>query len=818
MSTISRTSSSILSAIGGKRFSGMASGLDTDELVKNMTTSTRSRIAKAEQQKQKAQWKMNSYRSISSKLLAFQNKFTSYSSASNLRSPSFFNRSAIKALGTNSKYVSVSGNGNNLGSATIAAVEQLATKTSYVSSSAVSSGILEGTAMEADARAMSDLAGKTISFKYNNKSYSIRLDETKNYETVDEVVEELNAKLAETSGGSFKLGEHIQVSYNADSKKLEIGLTEQGQGTGNSLEITKVDSEIESILGLKKESKIVGDERIVGETEVTDDILKSEAATTMKDVIDRVAEQSITVNYNGKSVSISLGTAEELRARSEGTLEEKIQGALQDALNKQFGSGRIKVDLQDTGNGKALSLQTTTPNGKEDRASTLTISNGKADVMKALGLENGATNRVNTGTALKDSGLHLNGDVKDYAVRIKDSISGKVHVIDKTVDGKAFDENTSLKDIMDAINASDANVNVTYLSTADKLSITSTQEGASGQFEIVGTDGNADSEFNLGQAIFGKDDSGYNKTEGQDAVIWVDYDGAGGSDPVKITRGSNTFDLNGATVTVSGVFNNVDENGKVIDQNETVSFEAKADTEKITKAVKEMVDAYNEILELANKMVSQKPDRSYTPLSSEQKEEMTEDEIKNWEEKAQEGLLFNDPDLRSFTTDIRFLFGSTSQEIKALQDIGITSGSSYTDNGKLSFDEEAFKAALESNLDKVKDLFTAAEQSVKNEDGTTTVTQRGGIMNNLKTVFDKYAAEGGKGIFVQMAGAEDSPLSKLNNTMQKEIDQFEDLISSLQDKLADEAERYYNKFSSLEVYISNMNSQSSWLSQQFGGQ
>lgn len=53
--------------------------------------------------------------------------------------------------------------------------------------------------------------------------------------------------------------------------------------------------------------------------------------------------------------------------------------------------------------------------------------------------------------------------------------------------------------------------------------------------------------------------------------------------------------------------------------------------------------------------------------------------------------------------------------------------------------------------------------------------------------------------------------------MQKQMDSYDDLIDSLNDKLEDEIEKYYNKFSKLETYISNMNSQSSWLSQQFGG-
>ena len=232
-----------------------------------------------------------------------------------------------------------------------------------------------------------------------------------------------------------------------------------------------------------------------------------------------------------------------------------------------------------------------------------------------------------------------------------------------------------------------------------------------------------------------------------------------------------------------------------------------------------MVELYNEIIELSNKMVSEKPNRGYAPLTAEQKAEMSEDDIKNWNEKAQEGMLFNDIDLRNFTQEIRFLFGSDSESIAAWEKLGIKASSSYTDHGKLTFDESAFRAAVESDLDGVKDMFTALEVSHVDENGKKVVTQKGGVMTNIKTIFDKYAGTEGatKGLFVQQAGAKESPLSMLDNVLQKQMDSYDDLIDSLNDKLEDEIEKYYNKFSKLETYISNMNSQSSWLSQQFGG-
>ena len=133
MASVSGTSSSsILNSLSGKRLTGLASGLDTESLIENMTLATRTKIAKQYQNKQLLQWKMEAYRSISSKIIAFQNKFTSYTSATNLRGTAIFSKNIIEAAGEYSKYIKVSGNGKNADKVSIAGVEQLAKQTSYV--------------------------------------------------------------------------------------------------------------------------------------------------------------------------------------------------------------------------------------------------------------------------------------------------------------------------------------------------------------------------------------------------------------------------------------------------------------------------------------------------------------------------------------------------------------------------------------------------------------------------------------------------------------------------------------------------------------
>ena len=475
------TAGSLYAAASGKRMGGLASGLNTDELVESMTAGTRAKIAKAEQNKTKAKWKMDAYRSISSKLIAFQNKFTSYSSASNLRGSSIFSRSIITASGEFSKYVKASGNGNNTGKVTIAGVAQLARPTSYVSSNRVSVSTLDSGEIP-DTTDVSKLAGQSISFKYNNKSFSITLDSSKDYQSMDDVVNEINLKLSKTDYNSEgKLDSQIKASYEGGKLKLDFA-SDSVRNTGNILEVTAVSDGIKSTLGINKGAKLTKTSALTGKA-VTDSDIKNAHVT--KNMTEVLAGKKFSFSYNGKTASVTLGKAEELAALGEdgkpdlSKLDmEKVREAMQKELDDAYGSGRVKVSLNDN----KLSFSTITPNGKPDDTSVLTLTSGDATALKAMGMTSGASNRLNQNAAIGKSGFDFGktmgegktaADINEYAVRIKDNISGQEYVIDKTVDGRAFDENTTMDEIIRAINSSDAKVEVSYLSTTDKLSITS---------------------------------------------------------------------------------------------------------------------------------------------------------------------------------------------------------------------------------------------------------------------------------------------------------------------------------------------------------
>ena len=144
-----------------------------------------------------------------------------------------------------------------------------------------------------------------------------------------------------------------------------------------------------------------------------------------------------------------------------------------------------------------------------------------------------------------------------------------------------------------------------------------------------------------------------------------------------------------------------------------------------------------------------------------------------------------------------------------LRSIGIET--SYEDGlTTITLDESKLRAALESDLDGVRDIFTKSKENGADSDG---------IMASIQKVTDKYAATTGatKGILIEKAGSQYSPTAALSNTMLDKMDEIDKQISSWQSKLSDKVDYYTNKFTQLELLINQMNSQSSALAGLTGG-
>ncbi len=807
MASVGSLSSSTSNSIRG--YGGLASGLDRDELIKGMTLGTTSKLNQQEQKKQKIEWMQEAVRAISDKMISFHGKYTeTLTSSTNLFSSLLWGRNKITTSGDNSKYVSISGTASGADAMTIMGIKQKAQNASLSSTGKPASTM---TSESIDFSDVQTLKNQTLEFSYAGKDYKVLLNEG-DYSTVDNAVSSIQNILNKTDVGEGKnLGDVIKVTRDGDAFKIEAN----EKIVGDKPTVLKGGTALE-YMGI--ENKVVNfSDGTQGP--VSSDTSKIDLEKTWA---ERVKGQTLTFSYNGTEAKIEI-------ADDADTLE-KVKESLQKSLDAKFGKDRVSVDIKnkdDSGNAitPKLTFRTTIPGDgatkETDDSSILKVTGGNYETLSALGLRAGLSNRTNFDEKV-DLSAFGSAEEKEIPVKDKDGndtgetvkeywYKFKLNGEDIQVRG---DENgfATKKDLINAINNSNANVTVTYQEAADKFTFTSKVNGASGVIDFSKNSVDANNKLS---EVFGLNrDKMNDSVRGQDAIVAVKY--AGSDQEVELRRDSNTFTVDGLTIALKGEFGYKKNDAGELERDhsvDAVEINASVDVDKLMDTIKSFVADYNAIVDLVNGELTTKHDRDYDPLTSDQKAELSENEISKWETKAKEGLLYGDSDLRSLSMDLRVVVSGGL--LVEFEKIGINLSSSYSDNGKLSIDESKLRAALETDPESVEKLFTS--KAGVDAEGNETFN---GLATNLKSVMDKYVKTIGsmetKGILIRKAGSKSAAQSLTQNTYYDQLTALDKLINQLKTRLKTEQDRYISQFSTLETMIANMNSQSSYLSSMGG--
>ena len=372
-------------------------------------------------------------------------------------------------------------------------------------------------------------------------------------------------------------------------------------------------------------------------------------------------------------------------------------------------------------------------------------------------------------------------------------------------------KDTTIQEIVDELNDSPMGMNhsFAYNKYTGQIEAKDKKSGAALELKITDHDGDS--------VEFDKENApkiAY--TPGQDAKFTVTVNG----ETLNMTRSSNNVSIDGLSFTMKEEFDgsynkdgtqNLDAAGKPVYKNK-VTFQSQTDTDKIVDAIKGMVDDYNAMMSEIKSAYSTMPYRksggsfaNYEPLTDEEREGMSESAIERYEEKAKQGILFGDRNLSNLYTKMNQAFSfSNRDDVDTLKDMGISIGFSINEGTQaIQLDEAKLRSMLESDPDRVADLFTKTD----------------GVMDRMKTQLEYYGKTTGepKGVLIQQAGSPLSSLSLMSNNWQKEIDNYNTQIERWQDKLTSQVERYTSQFSRLEMLIQQMNSQSSTLAGMMGG-
>ncbi|WP_295756121.1 flagellar filament capping protein FliD [uncultured Oscillibacter sp.] len=904
---------------------GLASGMDTESMIENAISAYKNKISALSQKRTKTEWKQDAYRSMISKMSSFLSKYTSYRSANNLMSTSFFDQ-AVKTVSKGANKDLVSAVGRASSDIRIDRVRQLATAATYK----LSGTALDGTTaafgqdkVSASASGTLDLDKEidisklngSLTLAYggaNAQSYlTVNFDETKTYANADELVAEINKQLegqsvsigTKTYTGKELLDNVVKAEVGADGKITFADPKKNGvyvSGATGSVQ--------EQLLGGKEPSTEAGKQ--IKSLTLADGALDTEKMSTLEYLSTRGASMEITLD--GKTKTIKLPGEDAVKGLTGADRDAAYVKAFQKSIDDAFGKGKLTVS-DANGDGNGIQFQFDAPKG-----STFAIGSTKGEIL-GFGESDRVTSYLNTGKTLGElmKGKDFSTFEKAYVLDSKGNKTDKLatdangkQLYSFKVNGKEigqFNEDTALSTVFNAMNSnSDSEVKVGYSKLTNELTFTAKDTGAASEIDF-GDD------TSMAAALFGKVDTnseGY--SAGQDAIFEASVNGTSLGE---ITRSSNDVEMDGMTISLKGTFGyQTDEDGNIkydvsqakddkgnsmfyiyqgqgkekqisaeqlddgrfvfsdyktgktvygtldadgkmsfLHENgstvyaqldgggnlrfttdesqkqemnvltektaikdtkaEGVTFETSSDADKIVDVVKQMVEDYNamakEIKDAYSTLPAQRSNGAYyEPLTAEDEEGMSESAIKNWNEKAKQGVLFGDRDLASLYQRMTSAVSMTGEHGAALREAGITVNYS---NGltTLEFNEDKFRAALNNDPDKVRDAFTSSVESGAKSNG---------LMQALKQPLDIYGkTEGGKGVLVEKAGSPLAPSTMYNNTIQKELNNIDSQIERWQDKMEDQIDHYTSQFSRLEQLIQQMNSQSSYFSQLMAG-
>ena len=800
MSSVSRTSSSLgNTALRG--YGGLASGIDRDALIEQMTARTTSKITAKKQAMTKLEWKRDAYRSISNKIIDLQDNYLSYSATKSLKNSDFFAKNQVSVQGDPdyTKYISATGNADTASRVSVLGVNKLATSATLISGekktdSAITLGGISESDFSNKEIKTSNLSGTKLTFgtysitdkKFTEEatftfptSYEKKVDGGKT-ETVtidytassDEIVKQLNEAL-DSQGFLGKDGKSgIKFTLNGD--QIQISQTDSITDKGKSCVIRETSSALKSLgfnSGNMKQDDIdngISLDEFNGHTSSLE-----AAAITKQPLSGYLKGKSISVSYGGQTKNIELiGDKEEIKDF------KAFKDSLQNKLDKAFGSGKVTVGEDQNG-----SLTFTATDNKQ----TLQISADSKELQNALGITSTQSNKISTGSSLWENRDKLGLGKYNTKEELNDALKNF------TVNGAKIDNitaDTTVDGLLTAINNNkDAGVTATYLGSENKFVLSSNEKGKGREISLGADPKDTTDAANL---IFG----GVSQ-DGTDGEMSILYNGV----QTTITSSSNTFSIDGLDIRATNTFNTgsaTAEGG--------VSFTASADTEKVTETVKKFIEAYNAMIDEVRTQATTRPDSNYKPLTEDQKNEMNENSIKNWENKAKEGILYNSSALKDLDNATQGIFSSMMMNgvsYDDLEKIGISFSDDYTAGGKIVFDEEKFKTAMDSDPEKVSDLFTGTHGIVNTIDST------------LSTYATRYASKNGNsyGVLIEEAGSEKLSLTLTNNSIYKELKDMQETITNLQSQLSTEQDRYISQFTQMERLINQMNSQSSYLSQ-----
>lgn len=796
-------------AVSNLRLGGITSGFDTEAMVTQLLSSYQTRIDKQSQKITKLSWQQSAYQDITKKITEFKNTyFDVLKRDTYLMSPSTFNKFKADVTATSNADtagLTVSTTSNSSSGSYKIKLNQAA-KASTAQGNSITSGNFK---LDLD-KALSSASGEvktnddgsktwTMNFALDVQVGGIRktisfsadalLGADGNVADKDaaksSIIDSLNQKLQESFGYSGKTsGATGATDANGKEWFLQVKLGSDGKAefqVGGNASVSVAENKGNFGLAQPKEKVAISTGSVVtgvnafqveiGGKNVS--VAFNGVSSTYYDSKGQTGNEAILAEYKELKTAayrksynladneiVSDEQLEKFNYSNEQAAKDKNAASIKEALKGVAGY---------TFNFDGTYVTAADSNGNSVDFSMTSVEGGTLGLTKAS-----ASNKINSGSTLSDLGFKPEADGT-----YKLNINGTEISLDKK---------STISSMMSAVNKSAAGVTMTYSSLTNSFTLESKEFGGTGKVEVGDT--------SLGRSLGLVDDNGtVGASEGQNAIFEINGQ--------EVYLNDNTYTLDGNTFT----FNDNMTIG------ETYTVNIAKDSTTVKDALKKFVESYNKLIDDVYGYIGKSPAKdddgnTYEPLTNAEKDEMSEDEITKWEEKAKQGVLYNDSTVSTVMSQMRSaLYTSVTLDDGSkfgIYNLGIKTSSEWSEHGKLQIDENAFDKAFENNEDAIIKLFTDSDT---------------GMMKKLNSVIDGAVKSSGaantRGTLVRKAGKADSSVTT-DSTIYKEMVKMQDRLKELQDRYNTKEEYWWKVFTNMETAMADLNSQTSYISSYLG--
>lgn len=508
------------------------------------------------------------------------------------------------------------------------------------------------------------------------------------------------------------------------------------------------------------------------------------------------------------------------------TKEEKYQKAQTKLSWKQdaWKSLNIKVkgmydNIKNLRFSSAWNMQKTTVS--DSTRATITTSGSAVNGTQTL-----AINKLAKGTYITSGQLSASGDTLSASTTLEElgytGDSANINVKDSNgnlVKTVTVSKSTTISQLVSGLNEA-GNLKASFDAANKRVFVTANSTGVENGFSL---DGDADVLKAFGLNVTG----GAKIVEAQDSEIVLN--GA------TFTSSNNKYSINGLNIDCLA-----ETNGSAI------SITTSRDTQAMYDQIKDFFSQYNSLLTEMSSLYNADSAKGYEPLTSSEKDAMTDTEVEEWEKKIKSALLRRDDNLDNIMSLMKNSMASSyyvyqggaitydsknnyykcnGAELKDSSGTTITSASqlkTWADaNGVAKYSLSSFgikTQAYSSSTDNTRGNYHIDGDS----DDTVSKDNSDVLMNLLNSDPDTVT-----GFMKQITGDLYTALdNKMKSTkglnsaytiyndkeMAREYSDYTDTISKWEDKLTDLEDYYYKKFAAMESALASLQSQSSSLS------